>query len=333
MDNRQLGLQQWLETVLQTSVALEPIIGDASFRRYFRLQHAGKSFIAMDSPPEKEDCKPYIKLAQRLAKLKLNVPEILFADVNQGYLLISDLGDELYHPKLTASNADQLYSNALRDLLIIQKDYQGEQEDLPHFGWQAMENELNLFTEWFLEKYLELKLTQAQYDILNDTYQLLLTCATEQPQTFVHRDYHCRNLMILPNEQVGILDFQDAVVGPVTYDLASLLRDCYIDWPLAQVHHWVFDFYQHLLQQKLIPTVSQETFLTWFDLMGMQRHLKAIFIFARKYLRDGNNFYLQFIPRALHYVNYVTNQYPELANFQQLLNEVILPAWNNKVLA
>ena len=331
MDLRQQQLQTWLESILEKPVSLTPVVGDASFRRYFRVTHNNEHFIAMDSPPDKEDCKPFVAIAKRLLKLNLNAPEILYADEENGFLLISDLGNELYHRELNDNNADQLYRNALRDLLIIHNDYQGEKENLPLFGWEMMQTELNNFTTWFLEKYLHLDLDLEDKITLEKTYAFLVESATEQPQTFVHRDYHSRNLMIMPNQQVGILDFQDAVVGPITYDLVSLIRDCYADWPLAQVEAWALDFYQDLLKLNLIPHVDQKTYLRWFDLMGMQRHLKAIFIFARKFLRDGNDLYLQFIPRALNYVKHVCGKYEELKDFQEFFESTILPAWKNKV--
>lgn len=333
MDTRQEALKEWLESHLQTSIQLQPVVGDASFRRYFRFHHQAEPFIAMDSPPEKEDCKPFITIAHRLAKLHLDVPKIIESDDAKGFLLISDLGDALYHYQLTLDNADQLYKNALRDLLIIHEDFKGEHENLPHFGHAMMQQELHFFTEWFLEKYLGLSLNEDEQRILKNTYDLLLENAITQPQTFVHRDYHSRNLMILSDNRVGILDFQDAVVGPITYDLVSLIRDCYVDWPVHQVEAWALDFHQALMDRKLIDPVDRKTFMRWFDLMGMQRHLKAIFIFARKYLRDGNDFYLQFIPRALRYVELVCDMYPELAAFQSLLGETILPAWEQKVVA
>lgn len=331
LDTRQQALHNWLSSTLQKPFQLIPVVGDASFRRYFRVQLQDSSLIAMDSPPEKEDCKPFIQLAHRLGQLNLQVPQILAADENEGYLLISDLGDQLYHYNLNSENADSLYRNALRDLVIIHSDYRGAMDTLPAFGWQAMLNELTLFTEWFLQKYLELNLSENNLNLLQQTYNTLLKSATEQPQTFVHRDYHSRNLMILPDNQVGILDFQDAVIGPITYDLVSLIRDCYIDWPLAQVHTWALAFYHDLKQANIISDVDEKTFMRWFDLMGIQRHLKAIFIFARKYLRDNNDFYLQFIPRALNYVNEVCTHYPELNDFQQLMQKTILPAWQNRV--
>lgn len=175
-------------------------------------------------------------------------------------------------------------------------------------------------------KYLELDLPQ---DVLHNTFDLLLQNANEQPKVFIHRDYHSKNLMLLPNNELGILDFQDAMIGPLTYDLASLLRDCYIDWPANQVLTWVKSYYQTAIKTKLFHA-SEQQFLRWFDLMGMQRHLKAIFIFARKQLRDNNDTYLQYIPRTLKYVQTICDQYAELMAFQKLLNAYIIPAWQQK---
>ena len=330
MDLRKQALHQWLMQKLGEEVELQPILGDASFRRYFRLQHNSDSFLVMDSPPELEDCHSFIYVARAFLKQGLNVPEIIEADADLGFLLITDFGDQLYHYQLNSDNVDKLYGLALNDLIKIQHCKKVENYQLPEFADQAIRQELDNFTEWFVEKYLGMTVTQSLNKVLHETYAVLLANAAVQPQVCVHRDYHSRNLMILPNDKVGILDFQDAVIGPITYDLVSLVRDCYIDWPLEKVEQWASMFYQKLLAENLLQDVNQQTFLKWFDLMGMQRHLKATFIFARKYLRDDNSFYLQFIPRTLNYVRYVSAKYIEFYVFHQLLEEQIMPAFQQK---
>lgn len=331
-DIRQQELQAWLSQQLNSMIELQPVIGDASFRRYFRMQHQGKTYVAMDAPPDKEDTFPFVAIAKAFYRLGLLVPEIVLEDVPRGFLLISDLGDQLYHRILNSSNVEQLYSAAINDLYALQVCPSIDEHPLPHFDWNMMRLELDNFTEWFMQKLLGFQLDDSEQATLEQTYSILLDSAISQPQTIVHRDYHSRNLMQLPNGKVGILDFQDAVIGPITYDLVSLIRDCYVDWPVEQVEAWAIKYYQQLMKLKRIEPVDQATFMHWFDLMGMQRHLKAIFIFARKYLRDNNDLYLQFIPRALNYIKYVSNKYPELQAFQHLFEKKILPAWEEVAL-
>jgi len=329
VDHRLQQLTKWLEKQLKNQIELIPIVGDASFRRYFRIKD-NDQYIVMDSPPELEDFHPYIHITRAFRKLGLNTPEVFLAEEKQGFLLISNFGTKLYHYELNASNVDHYYQLALDDLIIIQSCQGIENWPLPVFGWEAMHKELNFFTEWFLDKYLHLAITPDLLQLLNDTYNILLTSAVNQPQVCVHRDYHSRNLMMLPDNKVGILDFQDAVIGPITYDLVSLIRDCYIDWPVAQVECWALIFYKMLQSSSQLKSISKEEYLRWFDLMGLQRHLKAIFIFARKELRDNNDFYLQFISRALNYVKQISAKYPELNVFNEFLLTKIFPAWEKK---
>lgn len=331
MDQRQQQLVNWLRTTLrQDEVFIQPVVGDASFRRYFRLRHKGEALIAMDSPPQYENPIPFIKIARAYRQIGLQVPQIFYADEQQGFLLITDFGNQLYHRILNIENADWLYKAAIDELIPLQTCLQIDDFILPLFAEATMMTELNHFTEWFVEKYLTIRLDSSIKVILQKTYQFLINNAISQPQVSVHRDYHSRNLMLLPQNKVGILDFQDAVIGPITYDLVSLIRDCYIDWPLAQVESWIDYYYDKLSINAKLDGIDKELFKRWFDLMGMQRHLKAIFIFARKFLRDNNAFYLQFIPRTLSYVEFVAKKYPELSDFNDLLTQVLLPQWESK---
>lgn len=324
MDQREQQLQSWLAQHFAHAVKLTLIVGDASFRRYFRFTHNGQSLIAMDSPPQLEDCRPFIDIAHALRTIDLNTPHIIHADAEQGFLVITDFGDDLYHHILDKDNADPLYQRAVEDLHKIQTCQQLAGVDLACFDATFMRNELDLFTTWLVEKYLKIPLDTETTTLLSNTYQCLIDSAVRQPQVIIHRDYHSRNLMHLPNDVLGIIDFQDAMIGPITYDLVSMIRDCYLDWPVKQVEAWAFDFYQRCITDARFNNVDWETFLQWFDLMGMQRHLKASFIFARKYLRDGNPFYLQFLPRTLNYIRYVSSKYSMFEDFNRFFNTTVL---------
>ncbi len=328
MNCRQQRLSHWIKQQFGNDIGkLELLVGDASFRRYFRFNCREQSFIAMDSPPNLEDPRLFVKVTQAYQQLGLQVPNILYADLEQGFLVITDFGNQLYHSSLDKHNVDQFYKSALDDLLIVQTCCEVAGEDLPLFGKENLTTELNYFKEWFIERLLDIELTTGQLQQLTKVFDILVDNAISQPQVGIHRDYHSRNLMWV-NQRVGLLDYQGASIGPITYDVASLLRDCYIGWPAEQVEQWLNYFYQRLIvNQRIYPEVNFELFRRWFDLMGIQRHVKAIFIFARKALRDGDEFYLQFIPRALSYVQAVIVHYPELKDFSVLLGEALLPAW------
>lgn len=320
-ETRLVLLQNWLDSQLDSAFRLTPLAGDASFRRYFRIFAENKTYIAMDAPPDQENCLPYIKIAQILTSQKINVPEIKAKNLDEGFLLLSDFGDNLYFRVLNNKNVDQLYDLALQELFKIQRCH-SKNHDLPFFSTIITE-ELQRFVEWYLIKHLQLELNTKEQHLISDIFEKLISSAFDQPQTFVHRDYHSRNLMLLPNHQVGVLDFQDAVEGPITYDLVSLLKDCYIDWPISQVHNWAMRYFDFIATEKIIPNISSAQWIQWFDLMGMQRHLKAIYIFARKWHRDNNANYLPEIPRTLNYILQVTDHYPELKSFRTFLIEKV----------
>lgn len=294
------GFADWLTNECGlTHYQIIPLAGDASFRCYFRIQCEDKSYIAMDASAERASCVPYVAIADALRQEGLVTPAILVRDLDRGWLLISDFGDQLYLNALTTQNAKALYEKALDALLTLQHcSYPA-----PDFTAERMRQELDLFKEWFLEKHLGLHVG----DQLNSCFDFLANAAALQPQVFMHRDYHSANLMVLLEGGVGLLDFQDAFRGPITYDLVSLLRDCYIAWPDAFVTELALYFWKKCA----LPDVSAELFLRWFDLMGIQRHLKALLTFSRKYHRDGNANYLQHIPRTLQYVKAISQRYPE----------------------
>ena len=321
-DQRLIELQQWLRHDLGIAFDnIKPASGDASFRRYFRIDHAGESLIVMDAPPAKEDCVPFINIANALLKTGLNVPRVLQQNLEQGFLLLSDLGSVQYLEQLNSGSAEQLYGDAFDALLLMHRDTENHAH-LPPYDHALLMREMELMREWYLEKNLNLTLSAQQHAVLNDAFELLAQSALAQPQVLVHRDYHSRNLMVVDKGNPGVLDFQDAVIGAITYDLVSLLKDCYIEWPRKQVLNWVHGYHQRLLNSNIIEDVSEAQFIKWFDLMGAQRHLKVLGIFSRLNIRDGKSGYLKDIPLTLAYVVEVCGLYEELEPLRQLLDEV-----------
>lgn len=337
INNRLTALQQWLTTYFShcnisnnVTITLTPLTNDASFRRYFRLFQDNQSFVVMDAPPNKEDCQPFINIAQRLRQTGVSVPEVIAIDLEQGFLLLSDFGSQLYLPALTPNSAAHLYLDAINALVKFQQ--QADTQNLPLYNEALLQREMGLFRDWLLDMHLGISLNATEQDKLQRCFDYLMDNALAQPQVFVHRDYHSRNLMVLTTGNPGILDFQDAVWGPVSYDLVSLLRDCYIDWPLERVHAWLQQYLQLAQQAGVVSTeIDFATFTYWFDLMGIQRHLKASGIFARLYRRDGKPGYLSDIPRTLRYIVQVAPAYPALTFLQQLLVEQVLPALEKEV--
>jgi aminoglycoside/choline kinase family phosphotransferase len=319
-------LKLWLESELNFSeYNLTPASADASFRRYFRVTHEGECWIVMDAPPEKEDSRPFIAIAKLFLEAGLNVPEVIDVDLEQGYLLLSDLGSESYLAALNESSVERLYGDALGALVAIQACHP-EPDVLPHYDRKLLLAEQELFREWLLGKHLGITLTAAQSTLCDYVFERLADNALQQPQVCVHRDYHSRNLMVTARNNPGILDFQDAVTGAVTYDLVSLLRDCYIAWPRERVEDWALGYQELALQSGILREEHEDPaqFLRWFDLMGMQRHLKAAGIFARLNHRDGKPGYLPDIPRTLGYVTEVAGRYDELAVFGEFVQQAVL---------
>ena len=325
MGERSERLREWAEQQLGGSnIALTPASGDASFRRYFRVQHRGESYILMDAPPGKEDCGPFVRISRMLLELGLHVPQILAEDTSQGFLLLSDLGNRLYLDELDESSVDRLYGDALSALATLQSCGPAG-DSLPAYDRKLLLTEMSLFTDWLLRTHLEMTLDAGERERLQEEFEVLVANALEQPAVCVHRDFHSRNLMISNYHNPGILDYQDAVVGPVSYDLVSLLRDCYISWPRERVEAWVLGYYELAQQMGILRPgdVDEAGFLRWFDLMGVQRHLKAAGIFARLNHRDGKPGYLADIPRTLGYVQEVCSRYPELANLGRITQRVL----------
>jgi len=305
----------------------QPASGDASFRRYFRLRSAQGSVIAMDAPPEQEDSKPFVRIAGYLEAMQLNAPRILEANLDDGFLLLTDLGSNQYLETLQddPSAAAQLYEDALAALTLLQKRGAVYQSSLPPYDVELLEFELSLFWDWLCKKHLHIDFDDSDEISWRQVCGLLVNNALDQPQVFVHRDYHSRNLMVDERDNPGILDFQDAVEGPLTYDLVSLLKDCYIQWPQQQVTDWALSFYA-VSDASIQQRVDQQQFLHYLELMGVQRHLKAAGIFARLNHRDGKPGYMTDIPRTLSYIVELGPRYEELTFLVDLINERCLPA-------
>ncbi|OLU33527.1 aminoglycoside phosphotransferase family protein [Pseudomonas sp. PA27(2017)] len=329
-DVRLQRLQQWLEPQLQALFAtngwgqvpdavLQPASSDASFRRYFRWEAAARSLIVMDAPPPQENCQPFVEVANLLARADLNVPQIHGADLEQGFLLLSDLGRQTYLDVIDSDNADQLFAPAIDALLAYQQ--LPMDADLPHYDDALLRRELQLFPDWYVARELGLTLNADQQAVWQRISTLLIDSALAQPKVLVHRDYMPRNLMISePNP--GVLDFQDAVYGPVTYDITSLFKDAFLSWPQARVQGWL-EGYWHKARAAGVPVHGElADFLRASDLMGVQRHLKVIGIFARICHRDGKPRYLADVPRFFAYIDDVLVRRPELAELGQLIGQL-----------
>lgn len=320
-DKRAQLLQLWLNKhydIVEDSFSA--VSGDASFRRYFRFTANNVfgiqqvSLIAVDAPPEKENSQPFIDIAKLLFDNRLPVPEIYQYSLQDGFYVQQDFGDQLLHGSLNNNSADYLYDLAMNSIVNMQSV---NADNLPLYDSALLQREMHLFSDWYLTKHLSMSLDTSTIDMLEQAYFILENNALEQPQVFVHRDYHSRNLMVINYNTLGIIDFQDAVKGPLTYDIVSLLRDCYIDWPQEKINQWLSEF-----NSKLETEFEINQLIRWFDLMGIQRHLKATGIFCRLNYRDGKSGYLNDIPRTMNYVKTVSSKYDELTSFNSFLKQL-----------
>ena len=336
---RQHALQQWAATQLpalglgELQGDIDAVSGDASFRRYFRGRTAVGTFVLVDAPPDRENSLPFIEVDRRLQAAGVRVPRLLAADTDPGFMCLEDFGNSLLWPALEPARiaadyamATRLYQRCFDELLLIQRA-DARHPPLPLYDRALLLRELRLFSEWFCGGLLQRPLVPAEEQLVEAAFAVLCDAALQQPQVFVHRDYHSRNLMLLnePGTAIGVIDFQDAVLGPVTYDLVSLLKDCYIEWPRAQVNRWALDFAAQAHAQGIIPTVNPAKFQRDFDLMGAQRHIKVLGIFSRLWLRDGKSGYLKDIPLTFRYLRQVAVEHAELAAFAQWLTRDIEP--------
>lgn len=321
-DPRLTLLTLWLSSLpalALTISSLRPASSDASFRRYFRVDAAdGDSFIVMDAPPPQENVQPFIDVANLFAATGLTVPSILAQDVAQGFLLLSDLGSTTYLSALNNDAAHKLYLDAIDALILLQS--QSKPGVLPDYDRALLHRELMLFPDWYLSKHLGATLTDMQTAELNKVFDVLLANNLAQPQVYVHRDYHSRNLMVLERGNPGILDFQDAVYGPLTYDLVSLLRDAYVEWGEEMVLDWAIRYWERARRAGLPVNPDIDAFYREFEFMGLQRHLKVLGIFARLYHRDGKDAYLKDLPLVMAYTRKTAHRYIELKSLICLLD-------------
>lgn len=317
-DSRLELIKQWIETELGIAeYSIETASADASFRRYFRLSVNDNSWIIMDAPPDREDCEPFVKIARLIESAGVHAPHIFDFNQSQGFMRLSDLGTVAYLDRLNMQNVDELYVSAIDAIIKMQSI----DSDVPAYDEALLKFEMSLFNDWFLNKHLGYELDHEQSEVLQNVVELLAHSALQQDRVFVHRDFHSRNLMIVDQNNPGVIDFQDAVNGSPSYDLVSLIKDCYIAWPRQKQLQWI-DYY--LKNSPL--ALDKEQFIQQLDYMGMQRHLKATGIFARLNYRDGKPGYLNDIPRTLTYVMDVCQRYEELEEFYQLMSSLGLKA-------
>jgi hypothetical protein len=320
VDERRAELERWLAVQLNRRFALAPASEDASFRRYFRATlDDGRSYIAMDAPPGREDCRPFVRIARMLREAGLHAPQVFSQDLERGFLLLSDLGTRSYLQALEPGNAAQLFADATDALLRWQLATRAG--ELAAYDEALLRREMELFPEWYVKRHLGTELTGRQKDSLEGVFRLLVASALAQPQVYVHRDYMPRNLMVCdPNP--GVLDFQDAVLGPLSYDMVSLLRDAFVSWEEAQVLDWAARYWEKAKRAALPVDADFGEFWRAFEWMGLQRHLKVLGIFARIRYRDGKPRYLEDTPRFVNYARAVAGRYGALAPLARLLDEL-----------
>lgn len=337
-------LQQWVCRALEVPVGspvppLSMVSGDASFRRYFRASWQGHSYIAVDAPPQHENSSAFIRVCRMLRAAGVRAPEIFASDLERGFLLLEDFGDSQLLPTLSrlqsegaSQRAGAIFQSALQTLLLIQRS--PEKERLDPYDRDQLRSEMQLFSDWFCKAFLELELSDSEHAVVDQAMHFLEEAALSQPTVMVHRDFHSRNLMLLDDSAVpalGVIDFQDAVHGPYSYDVVSLLRDCYLRWEPETVNLWALTYWQAARAEGLLADVSEAQFLRDFDLMGLQRHLKVMGIFCRLSLRDNKSRYLADIPLVIQYFLEVSRRYPELGDFVEWFNRRALPVANQRL--
>ena len=318
-------LKRWaIETLDSSQIEINPINSDASFRNYYRVSdHSGTTYVIMDSPPDKENNEQFIFISELLTKMEIPSTVVYAKDLSMGFFILSDLGpvtllDRNMDTRIKTKR-EKLYTEAINILLLIQKNGNNFVDQLPVYDLELLETEMNLFLDWYCIKELGISAAQLNEFNLGKSFKYLSESALKQVQVFAHRDYHSRNIMISKRGELGIIDFQDAVLGPITYDLVSLLRDCYIELSENEIRHWLEVVYQRLINENLLH-ISYEKFEVDFDLMGCQRHLKAIGIFSRLKHRDGKPNYMKDVPRTLGYLKKISKKYDVLEPLHNFVN-------------
>lgn len=321
MTDRKQATRDWLNTVLgRSGTDCIPLAGDASFRRYFRIPCDGRTYVLMDSPPQKEDVENFVRVTDQLEQAGVRVPCIHYADIEQGFLLLDDFGEPMYFNFPDKCDVDKTYRKAIDVLVSIQNT---DPQPLPRFDRELLIEEMNLFADWYCVRHLGCKLSRRQVKIFNSSFERLADNALTQPQVFVHRDYHSKNLFVLEQENtIGTIDYQDAVLGPLSYDPVSLLKDCYVRWPGSKITQWKNYYLEQYRKTACAADFSNRRFDRWFDLMGVQRHLKASGIFARLLHRDGKAGYIASIPRTIAYITECLGNYPEFSELKALISRM-----------
>ncbi|EKU54855.1 MAG: phosphotransferase [Acinetobacter sp.] len=320
---REQLIQTWLHATLQSDqFEINFLAGDASFRRYARIKLQNKTYMLMDAPPEKEDCAPFVNIDEFFDKNGVRVPHIVAKDLTLGLLLLEDFGDVVLSTLLNDKTVDEYYAQSFKQLIELQQV--DGQAHLPAYSYEKLMTEMRLLTEWMLPS-LNIQPTEQQLETIEQAFDFLAIEATQQPQVIVHRDFHSRNLMKIEGEQeLGVIDFQDAVIGADTYDLISITRDAYVQWNAERVYQW-FEVFYNLLPASAKENRSFEQFKRDADLMAIQRHIKILGIFVRLFERDGKSGYLKDLPRVMWYLLEESQGYDELNEFMQFINDVVMP--------
>jgi aminoglycoside/choline kinase family phosphotransferase len=309
------NIKKWLQDISWGSWSIEVASEDASFRSYYRLRKKSETYILMDSSKLLDSLPPFVDMNERLSEVGVRVPRIIVKNMKLGYLILEDFGSTHYLNILNKENYQDLYKKAIDEIVKMQK---ANTEGLPLYDKEFLLVERDLMQEWYLEKYLNTSLTSKEQNIISSTLETISNIVLQQPQNvFVHRDFHSRNIMLTPKGSIGIIDFQDARVGAITYDLVSLLKDCYIEWDQQEVEKLALYY-----RDAVAANIDDATFIKWFDFMGLQRHIKVLGIFARLYLRDGKDAYLNDIPLTLKYVLETGIKYEETQNLVKLLKSL-----------
>ena len=315
---RQDLLNGWVTTLYSSKYTISPASSDASFRNYYRIKSNKKSKIIMDAPPGKEPLGPFLDITKRLKDADVNVPEIFEVNKKLGFVLMSDLGTDQYLEKLNHETVFCLYTDALDTIRKMQS--RTDTKNLKLFNTNELLSEMNLFRDWFLKQELQLDFKVPASNFISECFQSIIKIILEIPTTFVHRDYHSRNLMVTETNNPGVLDYQDALIGPITYDLASLLKDCYVKWNEALIERMIDSYYRRI--RVTYSKMNLDEFIFWFDVTALQRHLKAIGIFSRLKHRDKKVQFMEDIPRTYSYIHNTIAKYSELGDIKVLLNDL-----------